>query len=204
MNEMVVAPSGQTGYVLGANNTLIPVNLTAGRVGKPIRIGPADCGTWTLAIAPDGATVYVACYDTGTVVPVSTATGRAGRPVKADGGAPVVLAITPNGQTVYAVVWGGVVPISTATGRAGKIIRVRRFYPFDVAITSDGKTAVIVGDHYNDHKGGYVTIGAGFVLPVSTATNKPGRLIRTGTGADCLVTLPWRRGHVQGPSSCST
>jgi DNA-binding beta-propeller fold protein YncE len=203
MNEMVLSPSGRTGYVLGANNTLIPVSLTAGRARKPIRIGPVNCGTWTLAITPDGATVYVACYDTDTVVPVSTATGRAGRPIRVPGG-PTELAITPDGRTVYALAWDAVFPISTATGRVGPVIRVRRFYPFDVAISSNGKTVLIVGDHYNEHKGGFATIGAGFVLPVSTATNHPGRLIRTGTGADCLVTLPWRRGRVQGPSSCST
>ena len=72
-------------------------------------------------MTPDGKTIYVANFDSGTVTPISTATNTAGRPVKV-GREPFAVAITPNGRTAYVVNAASdtVTPISTATNRAGR------------------------------------------------------------------------------------
>jgi DNA-binding beta-propeller fold protein YncE len=46
-----------------------------------------------------------------------------------------VIAITPDGQTVYAAAQNKVVPISTATNRAGQPIRLRYGSPGGILTT---------------------------------------------------------------------
>jgi DNA-binding beta-propeller fold protein YncE len=151
-----------------------------------------------LAVTPDGKTVYA--VDSLTVVPISTATGKAGKPIQT-GYNSWQMVFTPNGKTGY--VLGGlntVTPVSTVTGKAGKPITVGRAgysAPWAIAITPNGKTAWVTGDQPHN-----VLHPPGYVLPISTATNKPGRLLQLGQGDRCLVTTPWRAGPVQGPSAC--
>jgi hypothetical protein len=72
---------------------------------------------------------------------------------------------------------------------------------FAIVITPDGKTAWVSGDQFPNS--GISTDAQGFVLPINTATNTPGRLIMIGKGiANCLVTRPWQSGIAHGPSSC--
>jgi hypothetical protein len=85
------------------------------------------------------------------------------------------------------------------TGKAGKLIRTP-FNAITIVITQDGKTAWVAGDQYPS--GGVNIDLQGYVLPISTATNTPGRAIKVGKGARCLVTRPWRSGAAWGPSSC--
>ena len=59
---------------------------------------------------------------TGRVVPISMATSTPGRPILI--GVGTVIAITPDGKTLYAAGPNKVVPISTATNRPGQPIRV--------------------------------------------------------------------------------
>jgi YVTN family beta-propeller protein len=61
------------------------------RAGRPIRVGRFPD---SLAITPDGRTLYVVNGDSGTVTPVNTATNRPGRPIRV-GLSPVDIAITP-------------------------------------------------------------------------------------------------------------
>jgi len=63
---LVVAPRLGRAYVLaGPPFTLTPVSLSAGKVGKPIRVGST---AWPVALAPDGTTAYVA--NTGDAIEV--------------------------------------------------------------------------------------------------------------------------------------
>jgi YVTN family beta-propeller protein len=132
--SMVFTPSGATGYILGATNTVIPVNVRAGQARKPIAVGPLSANAWAMAITPNGKTIYVANYGNGTVVPISTRTNTPGKPIKV-GYEPTFIAITPNGDTAYVATSSGVYPISTATDSVSRPVRVRGFSPNAIAIT---------------------------------------------------------------------
>jgi len=84
---------------------------------------------------PDGKTAYVANGEgpTGRVVPISTATNTPGKPILI--GVGTVIAITPDGKTVYAAAQNKVVPISTATNRPGPPIRLRYGLPGGIVTT---------------------------------------------------------------------
>jgi DNA-binding beta-propeller fold protein YncE len=149
-------------------NTVSVINTATNTALKPITV---QRGVNAIAVTPNGKTVYVttgASISSGTVcssggpqtgtskvIPISTATDEPGKPINA-GEAPVAIAVTPNGQTVYVLSQLGVVPISTATGKPGKPVDAGKD-PAAIAITPDGRTA-------------YVTAGQ-FVVPIRTATN---------------------------------
>jgi YVTN family beta-propeller protein len=196
--SMLITPNGRAGYVLGSVNTVTAISTVTNKVEKTITIGPVEAEPWAMAIAPDGKTVYVVSYGDNTVVPVNTATNKAGQPIKV-GAYPLFIAITPNGKTAYVAAGVGVYPVNLLTGKAGKPIKTP-FDAFTIVITPDGKTAWVAGDQY---PAGPVNINPqGYVMPISTATNTPGRAIKVGRGAGCLVTTPWRSGPAWGPSSC--
>lgn len=126
-NLMAIAPDGKTAYVIGSgsrlNNAIVPINLTTNALGKaiPIRISSSDVLN-DIVFTPDGKTAYVS-GTTGGVVPVSTATGTAGTPINVGPG-PKSIAVTPDGQTLYAFNGQQVVPVSTATNMAGTPIPI--------------------------------------------------------------------------------
>lgn len=66
---LAVAPDGRVVYVLGADETITPVNAKTGEPGRVIRTGdagnPDDAG---LVIAPDGRAIYVADQDQDVAV----------------------------------------------------------------------------------------------------------------------------------------
>jgi hypothetical protein len=76
-----VSPDGKTAYVQvdprrrGPAPVLVPVSTATNTPGKPIQIGSGA----TIAMAPDGKTLYAATSN--KVVPVSTATNTPGKPI---------------------------------------------------------------------------------------------------------------------------
>jgi DNA-binding beta-propeller fold protein YncE len=156
---IAVTPDGKTLYVSCMDGTLVPISTATKTPGRPI----PNSGGITIAFSPDGKTAYVGGW--GTVIPVSTATNTAGKPIRI--GVPVVevMAITPDGKTLYVTNYEGrpgdrIVPIRTATNRPGPPIHVGS--PAEaLAVTPDGKTLyAVTGDT---------------VVPISTATNRAGK-----------------------------
>jgi DNA-binding beta-propeller fold protein YncE len=184
--QMAITPDGKTLYAVSSNtpfkgpSDVIPIATATNKPGKPIKI--QSMAVYGLIMNPDGATVY-AIGESGAeneIVPISTATNTAGQPsnVGQAGGA---MAITPDGQTLYLVYYGarpertGVLPFSTVTNTPGKPIKVAGVV-YAIAITPDGNTAYAVsalGRNPANCPG-----PAGVVIPISTATNLPGRPIR--------------------------
>jgi YVTN family beta-propeller protein len=81
-------------YVADAGSgTVIPIRTATNTALPPIKAGRAPD---TIAITPDGKTVYVAnyVYQRGTVTPIRTATNTALPPIKV-GRLPSAIAITP-------------------------------------------------------------------------------------------------------------
>jgi YVTN family beta-propeller protein len=188
--SMVFGPNGKTGYVLASPNEVFPVDTTTGKAGRPIFTGSGQADSWAMAILPDGRAIYVTNYGTGTVVPISTATRKAGKALHV-GYEPTSIAITPNGKTVYVATVDGVFPISTATNKVGKPIRIKNFTPNAIAISADGGTAWVSG--VGPTPGiAHLSPAPGYVLPITVASNRPGKLIKTGkhSNSNCLVVMP--------------
>lgn len=189
--SMVITPNGKTLYVTTVRTiarvaTVIPVSTVTRKAGKPIPVPGAGQTPSTLAITPDGKTVYVASA-LGTVTPISTATNKAGKAIGFgfnDSAGTAHLALSPNGKTLYA--FGSdpnktvttVTPISTATNRAGKQVPVGQG-PLTIAFSPDSKTAYVA----SSGEGPKVFVHAK-LTPVSTATQKPAPFLVLGPAAD--------------------
>jgi hyaluronoglucosaminidase len=137
-----------------------PISASTGAVGRVITTGESS----SIISTPDGRTVYVDSGGvSGWVQPISATTGAAGRPIMGVP-QPEVMAITPDGKTVYVTtIPGTVTPISVATDRAGRPIAVAQD-PEQIVITPDGKRAYVLSAH-------------GTVTPIVTATNRAGGAI---------------------------
>jgi DNA-binding beta-propeller fold protein YncE len=112
------------------------------------------------------STLYV-LSSRGTLTPIPSATNVPGEPIPV-GGEDEVMAVTPDGKTIY-VDGGGsnlVIPVSTVTNTAGKPIPAGRDAT-QILITPDGKTA-------------YVLDAFSTITPIATATNTPGKAIKVG------------------------
>ena len=117
----------------------------------------------------------------GTVTPITVATNTAGDPIPV-GTNPLAIAITPNGQTAYAVneISGTVTPITVATNTAGAPIAVGT-YPYGIAITPNGQTASVANE------------GSSTVTPITLATNTAGTPIAWDDPIGIAITPTARR-----------
>jgi DNA-binding beta-propeller fold protein YncE len=103
---------------------IVPISTATNTSGKPIRLAING----TMAITPDGKTIYVGTGE--TVTPVSTATNTPGTPIHVRGlphGA-FWIVMNPDGKTAYVtgIDPGTVTPISTATNTSGRPIPHQR------------------------------------------------------------------------------
>ncbi len=110
------------------------------------------------------------------MTPVNLTDNKAGRPVPV-GRFPRVIAITPDGRTVYVVGNDTVTPIRTSTGRPLSRIRVGR-NSRAIAITPNGATAYVV------------STGSGSVTPIRTAGNAALPVIHLGGSPHSIVMSP--------------
>ena len=220
-----VDPNGKVAYVTGALlDKVVPINLATGTAGGPINAGT----TGSIAFSPDGTAAYMvnANADNGTVTPIDTATNTPAKPIPV-GPSPGDIVITPDGKTLYVSTGNGVVPISTATGTAGTPIR--GLHPTDLAITPDGKTLYVTGQTGRmarltavstatnrpgrsapipalpsqmvitpDGKSIYLASNDS-IIPVSTATNQPGKPISVSPRGPLAITPDGKTLYVMIP-----
>jgi hypothetical protein len=83
----------------------------------------------------------------------------------------------PAGAVMYVAAPNGVIPVTTATNTPGRPIKIDAI-PAAIAITPDGGTAYIATAAYI--AGNCAGCPVGTVIPVSTATNTPGKPIKIG------------------------
>ncbi|MBS1869291.1 MAG: PKD domain-containing protein [Actinobacteria bacterium] len=145
-----------------------------GVFGAPLALGGH---LWGVAIAPDGASAYVADESADSVIPVDVATGTLGTPIPV-GSSPRILGITPDGATAYVanIGSGTVTPIDTATNTAGAPIAVGSG-PHGIAIAPDGSRV-------------YVANLGGSVSVIDTATNTVLATIATGGSPYTIAITP--------------
>jgi outer membrane autotransporter protein len=171
---VVASPDGKTIYVANlivyslGEGTVTPINTATNTPGTPIPVGPVGSGiqAFSLAITPDGKTLYVAnpfgsASGTPSLIAINTAT-KVATPIPGVA-ASFGLAVTPNGSTLYVAnaFADTVTVINTATNAVITTIPVSGT-PNGVAVSPDGRTV-------------YVTnFGTDTVTPINTATNKAG------------------------------
>jgi YVTN family beta-propeller protein len=188
--NIAITPDGKTAYVVdgmaeakpGANS-VVPLNLDTNTALAPIKIQAAGLADG-LVIAPGGLTAYVLSSRAVTVIDTATNQAEATISLPHSAGYAYYMALTPNGKTLYVLAPRGVIPIMTATGTVLPTIKVRRLCAStDIAVTPDSKTvyvgACITKTRVLQGHRLHVIVGGG-VVPISTATNKPGRFINLG------------------------
>jgi len=129
---MIVAARLGRAYVLaGPPFTLIPVSLSNGTVGRPIPVGSA---AWSVALAPDGTTAYVANAGDGianltgavgsTITPVNLRTERADPAINVGDG-PCGIAFAGDGSAYVSLPLSDrLTQVSLTAGRAGPSVVV--------------------------------------------------------------------------------
>ena len=168
-----------------AAGVLAAVVLVAVGVTAAVRIVSAAPGP-AAHHRPPAPIVYVAYpgkYNSAEMlVPINTVTNTPGKPIRV--GTLAGAAFTPDGKTFYIEGHAGtVIPINAATNSPGKPIAVPMpgYRPFDITMNPDGKTAYLTFSW---------SIGSslsGSILPISTATDTPGKPIRLASGTRPFV-----------------
>ncbi len=144
-----------------------PINTITNTAAAPSGIISGNAAR-LIAIAPDGATAYVAGTNSGSVTPVFRATETGGPPVSI-GGIPDGVAISPNGATAYVTNLNSanVTPINVASNTAGSPISAGGG-TVGIAITPDGTRAFVTN------------VFANTVTPIVLASNTAGAPIVVG------------------------
>ena len=172
-------------WVLNAAS-VSPIDTDTYRAGKALKLRCQSPST--MAITPDGRTVYVTCAH--SVIQIDAATGRAGSAIRVGTGVEGIIdqmVITPDGNTGYVAVGNTVVPINILTKKAGKPIVVagQQEGPLKLAVTPNGRKVYAVN--------------ATTVVPITTASNKVGSPIYTGpTSAGMVITPDGKTAYVLG------
>jgi YVTN family beta-propeller protein len=141
------------------NNTVSVIDTSTNTVTGTIAVGNGPEG---VVFSPDGTRAYVANSSGDTVSVIDTATNTVVATMTfAANSAPVALAITPDGQTLYVVEFAGEVQaVSTATNSVIATISLGGS-PTTAAVTPDGAHVYVLDQ----------AVTGGFFAVIDTATN---------------------------------
>ena len=95
----------------GGPTVVTPVDTVTHSAGSPIVLAK---GGQSIAVTPNGKTVYVPIISLKAVIPIRTATNTALPPIPV-GDEPFAMVVTPNGRTVYVGNASSVTPIRVST-----------------------------------------------------------------------------------------
>jgi YVTN family beta-propeller protein len=174
--SLALSPDGKTLYTVSeklAGGVVTPVNISAGTVGRRIKVGKDAVA---IAVTPDGKTAYVANFYSGTITPIDLTRGVAEPPIRA-GALPRAIVIAPDGRTAYVLNQvthdsrrGSVTPVNIATGKPGRPILVG-WNPVTMNLTPDGTTLLVAEVRTSSPR------EMGSVTPVDIATGTAGKPI---------------------------
>src|SRR5262249_43453053 len=99
-DDLRATPAGKTRYPAAAPADMTPIRVATNMPGKTVRTGADPFGPHSVAITPNGRTLYLLNFLGGTVIPVRTASNTVGKAIRV-GSDPSAIAITPNGKTAY-------------------------------------------------------------------------------------------------------
>jgi DNA-binding beta-propeller fold protein YncE len=188
-SAVVVSPDGRTVYLANSNDSITPVSAATGKEGEPIAISGGSpglaAGTDSLAITPDGRTLFTTVTDTTTQASLALArvdlrTGRETGQVPVPGGVDQFV-MTGDGRTLYVLSGDSVLyTVIAATGFVESFIPAPD-YILESAVTMvlspDGGTLYIATNE--DGPDGSDAL-SGAVTPVNVRTGKAGASIKLG------------------------
>ena len=190
---LAVSPDGAELYATDSLNSTIYVISTAtnklvSSFEVPTSPNSAIFGPRAMAFSPDGTKLYVT--DAGAVSVVDTANDSVSSTIAFSGTA-WAIAVSPNGELVYALLWesgnaaGTVAMIDTATGAVSKVTVGSA--PYGLSFTPDGSKAYVA-----DCQGNSVSI-------IDTATGTV-----TGTVAAAPIRARWNSPRTAPRPTCRT
>ena len=133
-------PDGQATTADGGANRVSVLDTRAGRVVTSVRVGTQPL---TVAVAPDGKTVYSANSGSGDVSVIDARTNCVVRAIPT-GQFPSGVAVTHDGASIYVTnELSGVTVINAGSGTVRR--RLRLPSPFSVTMSPDGDRAYVTG-----------------------------------------------------------
>jgi DNA-binding beta-propeller fold protein YncE len=143
-HALAISPAGDRVYVTTTTGKVVAVSTTTRKVVGQVAVPNGPWGIAFRSTATDSL-MYVTSRDGGTVTEVDTKTLTVKRVFSIDG-RPHGLAISPNGQTLYAAdnSLGRIVALSTASGAITGTLRLPG--AFGIAISPDGSTLYATTD----------------------------------------------------------
>lgn len=187
-----VAPSGKEAYAmatgsdeLGSPGELVPIDTVTNVAAAAINVGTDP---QSVVFNPNGRFAYVVNgFDaattsptaSGTITPVNLVEGSAGKPIKV-GTNPADMAISPNGRIAYVADSNAltgdpttITPVNLSTDTPGTPIHVAARA---IAVTLNDQTAL--------------ALTSNGVVPIATATNRPGKTIALAGVPVAIVLAP--------------
>ena len=188
---MVVSPDSKSVYITnstGPTAGIVQVLDTAtNTITFTINVGSNSFPN-TLAITPDGGTLYVADFFGPTVWVIDTATNQVTTTLNVN--FPHGLAVNPDGTELYVCNTTGTVSvIDTATNQITSTIQIghtKGHYPWDVVFTLDGSKAFIAARPNRASRG---KKNHGYLAVVDTATQSVVASILLTTGRGLLANI---------------
>ena len=175
--QVVVTPDGKDAYFSDTGPGSSPgyVSEVSTATDAVVATVQVQDGPGGIAVSPDGKTLYVANFDSGTISVIDTATNTVVSTINAPGGdEPWGLAVSPAGDRLYVTEANAssVSVIDTSTDTiTGTIDLGPDTWPLGLAVTKDGKYL----DVANDWKPvSVITISTATGTVVSTAEGAPG------------------------------
>ena len=184
-SAVVVAPDGRTIYLANSDDNITPVSTATGKARRRIAISYGspgrNAGTDSMAITPDGRTLFTTVTDAVTQASLALARVdlRAGREVgrvHVPGGVDQFV-MTKDGRTLYVLSGDSALyPVDVATGRVGTAIPAPDYMlesAVSMAISPDDATLYIATNE-DGPDGSDVLSGA--VTPVTLRTGRGRKL----------------------------
>ncbi|HTR93939.1 MAG TPA: hypothetical protein VMI73_19580 [Trebonia sp.] len=198
-SALVVSPDGRTIYLANSDDSITPVSAATGKAGRRIAISNGspgmDAGTDSLAITPDGRTLFTTVTDTVTQASLALArvdlrTGREVGRVKVPGGVDQFV-MSRDGRTLYVLSGDSVLyPVDVATGRVETAIPAPDYMlesAVSMVLSPDGGT-LYLSTNEDGPDGSDVLSGA--VTPVNLRTGAAGTSIKLGWMPVSLAITP--------------
>lgn len=198
-SAVAVSPDGRTVYLANSDDSITQVSAATGRAGRRIAISHGspgrDAGTDSLAVTPDGRTLFTTVTDNVTQASLALArvdlrTGREAARVQVPGGVDQFV-MTRDGRTLYVLSGDSALyPVDVATGRVAAALAAPD-YVLESAVTMvlspDGGTLWIAT---NEDGPDASDVLSGAVTPVSTRTGTAGAPIKVGWTPAALAITP--------------
>jgi DNA-binding beta-propeller fold protein YncE len=198
-SAVVVSPDGRTIYLANSDDSITPVSTATGKARRRIAISYGspgmNAGTDSMAITPDGRTLFTTVTDTVTQAALALARVdlRAGREVgrvHVPGGVDQFV-MTKDGRTLYVLSGDSALyPVDVATGRVGTAIPAPDYVlesAVSMALSPDDATLYIATNE-DGPDGSDVLSGA--VTPVTLRTGAAGSSIKLGWMPSSLAITP--------------